>query len=621
MSLSSSHDAKELVKQAIDIVDLVGKYVQLRRQGRNYVAVCPWHDDSRPSLQVNPERQSFKCWVCDIGGDIFSFVMKMDGVSFPEALAMLADQAGIALKPTPKSAQSAGGGPTDKRILYQAMAWAENQYHECLLRDPEGEPARKYLEKRGISAASIEQFHIGFAPNRWDWLQRRASAAGYQPKTIETIGLIVSRPEGGNPYDRFRGRVLFSIRDVQGRPVGMSGRVLPESGSTSPAKYINPPETPLFAKSSLLFGLDRAHEPIRKSHTAMIMEGNTDCIMAHQFGFTNAVAAMGTAVGIRHIQILKRYADRILLILDGDEAGQKRTNEVLELFVAENVDLRILTLPDDLDPCDFLLAQGPEAFRDMLANQAVDALEHAFRMATRGIDLVRDVHAGSQALERLLAIVAKAPRLRADTTRDERFREEKILQRLASSFRVSEHGVRERLTNLRREAGRRGPSPATVEAAQDSAPKPIEKPDPWDRELLELLIRFPACFPRARSALRAEQIVSAACRRIFEISCALADGGMEPTFERLMLEIEHPVLKNFLVGLDEAAAAWRIADPHVLLEALIQGFERREVRERYPGTAGMLREGKIDESQKLDLLRQIVEQERLRNGISAPTDG
>jgi len=619
VSFSSSLDAKELVRQAIDIVDLVGKYVQLRRQGRNYVGLCPWHDDTRPSLQVNPERQSFKCWVCDIGGDVFSFVMKMDGVTFPEALAMLADQAGIPLKPAKEGPRGASGGASDKRYLYQVMAWAEKQFHECLLHDPEAEPARKYLRERAISSASVSRFRLGFAPNRWDWIQRRAAKEGFDLKALEAVGLVVAAPEGGNPYDRFRGRVLFPIRDVQGRPVGLGGRVLPESGSTSPAKYINSPETPLFAKSNLLYGLDVARDPIRKSRTAVVMEGYTDCIMAHQNGFDNAVAVLGTALGSRHVQILKRFADRILLVLDGDEAGQRRTNEVLELFVAENVDLQIVTLPDNLDPCDFLRARGADAFREQLMTAAVDALEHAFRAATRGIDIVRDVHAGSEALERLLGIVAKAPRLRLDTTRDDRFREEKILQRLAASFRVGERDVRERLTAIRRAGERRTGSIRSREAGAEAAPpSPAATADPWERGLLELLMRHPECLAGARAVVGAEQIASAGCRSIYAACCRIADAGIVPTFERLMLEFDDPAVKSLLVELDETGAARKIADPQALLEELIKSFERSKALKRYPGTAGLLREGRLDESQELDLLRSIVQQERIRHGWVAP---
>ena len=275
---------------------------------------------------------------------------------------------------------------------------------------------------------------------------------------MEAVGILARPAEGGNLYDRFKGRLLFSIRDAQGRPVGIGGRVLPELGTTSPAKYVNSPETPLFTKSKLLYGLDLAREALRKNRTALVMEGYTDVIVAHQYGFQNAVAVLGTALGESHIRLLKAHADRIVLVLDGDEAGTKRANEVLELFVAQQADLRILTLPEDLDPCDFLHKYGAEAFSELLATKAVDALDHAYEVATRGIDVERDVHGVGRAIERLLGILAKAPRLSGDTRGDARIQEQKIVQRLAAKFRVDEQELRRRLTALRRRSEK--PRPA-----------------------------------------------------------------------------------------------------------------------------------------------------------------
>ena len=628
VSLGSSLDTKELVKQAIDIVDLVGSHMQLRRQGRNYVGLCPWHDDTRPSLQVNPERQSFKCWVCDIGGDIFTFVMKIEGVTFPEALAMLADRAGIPMKPRRGESAGPGGDAQDKRTLYAAMVWAESKYHDCLLRSPEAEPARQYLQQRRITPESIDKFHLGFAPNSRNWILQQASGSQYTPKVLETIGLVARGDQGGSLYDRFRGRVLFSIRDPQNRPVGFGGRILPESGASSPAKYVNSPETPLFSKSNLLYGLDVARDALRKSRTALVMEGYTDCIFAHQHGFEDAVAVLGTALGERHVRILKRFADRIVLVLDGDEAGQRRANEVLELFVAEQVDLRIVTLPEGMDPCDFLTRHGSAAFADLLDTRAVDALEHAFGAATRGVDLDGDVHGSSQALEYLVSIVAKAPRLRSDTTREDRFREEKILQRLAARFRVPEEVVRRRLTALRR-SSRRKPAmhvPPQPEASRPEADVPVGTMDPWQRELLEILLQHPELVPAARAVIQPEQLEFEPCRRIYETCCRLSDRGSTPTFDCLMLEFDDPALKSLLVELDEKGRAKATADPGTLLEELIGSFQSREAERQYAAAEGKLRERRLDPSEQLDLLRKIqrqatARQRRARGGISDPTDG
>ncbi len=655
VAFDSSFDAKEQVRQAIDIVDLLGKYnLQLRRQGRGYVTHCPWHDDTRPSLQVNPQRQSWKCWPCDIGGDIFSFVMKMEGVDFPEALAMLADRAGIKLqRPSPsESGPSVAGGPSlsggiDKRTLYKAAAWVERQYHECLIHSPEAEPARSYFQNRGITPESIERFQLGFAPLDRDWILKQAGGSASRAKVLEMIGVMRRSSSGGGLYDLFRGRGLFSIHDVQGRSVGMGGRLLPGVETFLPGKYVNSPETPLFRKSHLLYGLDLAKEAIHKSKikTALVMEGYTDVIVAHQFGFNNAVAVLGVALGETHVRILKRFVDRIILVLDGDEAGQKRANEVLELFVAQQVDLRILTLPDSLDPCDFLQTRGAEAFAELLATGTVDALDHAFRSATSGIDLDRDIHGAGQALERLIGILAKAPRLQSDTTSEDRLREEKFLQRFAALFRVSETEVRRRLTALRRRLKDRPVQAASISAVPSepaaeeggdqgvrgrrlhSKTEPIWRPgeaiDTFEREFAELLIVYPDSWPAAREAIAPEQLASSAVRWIYETGCRLLDAGLLPDFDRLILEFDDPSLKSLLVDLDEQGRAKgsRLAEPAELLREIINAFHRREVEKQQPGQLVALRERNLDEGQEKDLLQKIVQQARSRQGITDPTDG
>ena len=436
----SSLDAKEQIRQAIDIVDLVGSVVQLRRQGRNYVGLCPWHDDSRPSLQVNPERQSFKCWVCDIGGDVFSFMMKMEGVEFPEALAMLADRAGIALeKPRGREAVRTGRGRPGRSGARSTSGpstrpWPGPSSSTTIAcsNSPEAEPARKYLQERGITAESIEQFHLGFSPDRAraGSCQRAGGTPepGADPGDDRPAG-PARRPAAASTTVSAAGCCFPSATSRAGRSDWAAACC--RDCSDSPAKYVNSPETPLFSKSHLLYGLDLAREAIRKSRTALVMEGYTDCIVAHQYGFTNAVAVLGTALGEAHIRMLKRFADRIVLVLDGDEAGQRRANEVLELFVAQQVDLRILTLPDELDPCEFLQERGGEAFRQLLETRRSTpwTMPSGRRPAASTGNATST--APAQALERLVAIVAKAPRLQHDTTGASRLREQKILEQLA----------------------------------------------------------------------------------------------------------------------------------------------------------------------------------------------
>ena len=368
-SFDSSPDLVEQIRQATDIVDLVRSYVsEIRRDGRGYKALCPWHNDTRPSLQINSERQSWKCWVCDLGGDVFSFVMQKEDMGFREALELLAERANIELQPRSPDRPNPA---EDKNTLYAAMAWAEGQFHECLLCSPEGQVAREYLRERDVSDESIAKFHIGFSPNEWTWLIDKAKITPFSPAVLEAAGLSLRSPKSGWPYDRFRGRVLFSIRDRQRRPIALGGRVLPQFADDRTPKYINSLETPLFSKSNQLYGLDVARDAIAKSRQVLVMEGHTDVVAAHQFGLQNAVAVLGTAIGERHLQLLRGLADTVVLVLDGDEFGRKQANEALELFVAQQIDLKILTLPDGLDPADYLAQHGRQAM-EMLITRAVD---------------------------------------------------------------------------------------------------------------------------------------------------------------------------------------------------------------------------------------------------------
>ena len=298
-------------------------------------------------------------------------------------------------------------------------------------------------------------------------------------------------------------------------------------------------------------------------------------------------------------------------------------NEVLELFIAENVDLRILTLPEDNDPCEFLLEHGREAFADLLETRAVDALEHAFRSFTRGIDLVNDVHASSEALERMVAILAKAPRLRPDTTADNVLRRERVLTQLALSFRVPEEEVRRRLTSLRRASAQRPvyqEEPAYSEHDQDRD-RPAGKIAPFERELLEILLRRPELLSQAREYVQPEHILFPAARVIFAKMCSVFDEGITPTFDRLMLEFEDARSKALLVDIDEGATAKETDHPEALLEEWIRRFKRREEEKHFPTITGTLREGGLDESEETELFLKMLEQQRARHGISEPTDG
>lgn len=626
MSFGAAFDAKEQVRQAIDIVDLVGSYIQLRRQGRNLVGLCPWHDDSRPSLQVNPDRQSFKCWVCDYGGDIFSFIMRAENLEFREALEMLAERAGIQLRSPSHPDGEPGGAPPrpedDKRTLYRVLAWAEEQFHHCLMTAPEAEPGRVYLAERGLSADTIRRFRLGFAPDRWDWLLERARGSDWSAAILERVGLLRRKELGGGHYDWFRGRVMFSIRDARSRPIAFGGRVLPQLAGDRVAKYINSPETPLFSKSRELYALDVAREHFKNDGGAIVMEGYTDVLMAHQYDISNCVAVLGTALGERHLQLLRRYTDRITLVLDGDAAGRRRTNEILDnllaLFEKNLIDLRILTLPEGIDPCDFIVEHGSEKFHELIG-QAVDALEHKFNAVTNGLDTLVDTHRASQAAEQLLGTLAQIRPAGGSASSETMLREEQMLGRIARKFHLQEESLRSRLVAIRHAARSR---PAAQRPASDSTPSgdqsraravvPTRLADlpTWDRGLLELLILDPSYTTRLQEAIQPAAISSPAARAIFVACCRLAEQGDSQDFGRLLAEFDDPAMKNLLVVLDESAATKANADRDRWLADLFETYRRRADETQRRAVLAAARQSDASAEQ---LLAQFCEQTKSKH--------
>ena len=397
------------IKNAIDIVALVGEYLPLRRAGSKYKALCPWHDDHNPSLEVNPERQSFKCWSCGKGGDIFDFVMNFEHVEFPEALRMLADRAGIALE-SPPSTASPSRGPSKTELL-EVNAWAEEVFARALQNSAE---VLGYVDSRGLTQQSAERFRLGYAPEERGWLLALARRQRISMEMLEQAGLTGHSPDSpGLVRERFRGRLIFPIHDDRGRTIGFGGRILPEveiklaAEGKHVAKYLNGPETSLFHKRSILYAADQARVASREAGWVAVVEGYTDVIAAHQVGVCNVVGTMGTALGEDHVRALRRLADRVVLVFDGDEAGQSAEDRALELFLGSELDLRVLTLPPNLDPCDFILQVGGDAFRG-LAERAADPLSYLLTRAAARFDLESE-EGTRRAAEWALGIMSRVP--------------------------------------------------------------------------------------------------------------------------------------------------------------------------------------------------------------------
>lgn len=621
MSFLFDPSDKERVRAATDIVELVGGRLELRRQGSMYVATCPWHNDTRPSLQVNPSRQIWKCWVCDIGGDVFNFIMRMEGCSFAEAMERLAERAGIALHK-----RSAPGGPSRgsqradvKADLHRILKWAEDFYHHYLLEAPDAAPARDYLAQRGILEHSIQAFRLGMAPGGWSSLLEAAVPQKVVPVQLDAAGLVVKREKSSGYYDRFRNRLMFPIRDRDGKTIAFGGRVLP--GSEERAKYINSPETRLFHKSRQLYGFDVAHLPIHRLRQAVVMEGYTDVIIAHQMGVDNAVAVLGTALGPAHLKTLRHSCDSVVLLLDGDEAGQRRSDEVLELFLHAQLDVRVVTLPEGLDPADFLLQRGVDAFHKAVGS-AGDALEFRMRRATAGFDPLNDTHRAHRAVEEILSLLAKVPHSGLISNEAFRIRQNQILPRLARQFGIPEDALRQQLTALRSKQTRiqRVDRMAAVsEPAAGSAPavyKPSEL-SPFERELLELLVIAPQVAPIALERVHSGWLECEAARAMLDAYHRLDFSGVSLEFESVLVALEDPSLKSLLVTLHEQAVAkLRLTSdtPEDRLGVLTQRIGQRHQEIRQQRLVEKLQQG-VSEGEEISILQDVIRQARLRQGL------
>jgi DNA primase len=520
----------EQIKLANDIVDVVGGYVALRPVGPTFKGLCPFHDDHRPSFDVDPRRQRYRCWSCGEYGDVFNFVQKHERVDFREALELLARRAGISLKNTQDSPQQ-----RSRALMLDVIKWAAGLYQHALFNAPLGEAARAYLGERGLAVETLRRFGVGFAPGGWTWLVQRAREEGVSFELLEKVGLIALKEERGH-YDRFRDRVMFPIRDAQGRPVGFGGRILPGSPYADRApKYYNSTDTPLFTKSEHLYGLDQARQAAATAGFLAVVEGYTDVLMAHQLGVPQVVATMGTALNARHVQHLRRWTPRVVLVFDADEGGDTGVDRALEIFASQEVDLAVATLPDGLDPCDLLVRRGPEPFRAALA-AAVDALEFKLNRVLAGED-ARSVEGRRRAVDAVLGVIAQAPAMPGQAGA---VKQQLMVSRVAQRLALQEKTVWARLAELR--AGRRNDREAKPAETHGQAPAAAH-----ERQLLECLLAEPTQVPRAVAELMPDEIAHPGLRLLLQGLYALYGDGLAPTLDNLRARLDNaPLLDHAL---------------------------------------------------------------------------
>lgn len=589
------------LRSASDIVGVISQHVSLKRVGKNLSGLCPFHKEKTPSFYVNPHKQFYKCYGCGEGGDVISFVRKVGGLGFPEAVRQLAQQFHVALpeRDDPAAARKA----TERELLTRVNAWAVS-FFEANLRRP-GNPGMDYLLSRGLTGESISAFRLGYALDEWDAFLSAASAAGFTSELLERAGLVLPGKEGKGHYDRFRGRVIFPIFDPHGSPIAFGARILGAEKPGEP-KYLNSPATPIFSKGSALYGLEKAGATIRHEGRVAVMEGYTDVIRSHQAGVTWAVATLGTALTAEHGRLLKRYTDQVVLVYDADAAGKKAADRGLDVFLQANFLVKVCTLPEGADPCDFFAHAGPDEFASRVsgAEELVDYRLSQARLQGR----FATVKEQSDVLGGILATVASIP----DPAQGEL-----MVKRISEKTGVTEAALWRRL--------RGGKDPVPSSAPSRSSPEPQAPPKAGsviERALLDVLLKDPLVARQDPDPARVARLVlenealSDPFRAAFLRGISLsAEGPWDPQAYLAALGEDEDAKRLVIEAWDEAAPK---GDPRRLWQDCLRRLEKHASDREGLRLRSLL-------SEEPDAFRQLVENRRrealgLRTAPQAASD-
>lgn len=586
------------VQHANDIAEVISEHLKLDKRGKEMVGVCPFHTDHKPSLYVNLSKQIFKCFACGAGGDVLKFVQMKENLTFPQAIERLAQRAGIRLEPVGTrrgdEAQSTG---LDTATLARINIWALNHWTANLWDEQKGVAARDYLAQRKITVETAKTWQLGLAVEGWDDLVARATEKKAATKYLVQAGLAVEKERGGC-YDKFRNRLMFPIVDVTGRVIGFGGRTLADD----PAKYMNSPATALFDKSHSLYGLDLARQAISNTGTAVVAEGYTDVIMAHQFGVRNVVAALGTSLTSGHARILKRYAKRIVLLFDSDVAGKSAANRALEICLAEKVDVQLAFVPEGKDPCDYLLEAGADAFRAVI-DAAKDVLEFKWNVLEQQLEKGENLADRTEAIRQFLQTAAAA----FESRKMDSISRTVILSRLGELLKSPPSRIEEEMTKIQQQRQRsaRNESPA-VDAMPESQETQVTLLNRLQREILEVLLHEPGLYDVVADRIKPADFASdAALGEIAAVLFGCLKEGLEPELARLYGQIESPATAALLGELE--AVGDSKGDPQVRLEALVKAFEEIRRKQEVERLKNNHRQQEGDETDYLRKAQQLVQ--------------
>jgi DNA primase len=553
------------LKRQADIVRVIQDYVQLKKKGANWMACCPFHKEKTASFSVSPAKEIFYCFGCHKGGSVFNFVMEMERVSFPEAIKLVAEKSGV---PVPKLVEDSRFEA--KRQLADEVIelnkWALEWWEQQLESSSEARIARDYLLQREITDETRKTFHLGYAPDSWDALSIHLRQKGASQEQIDRSGLVVKKDEGGRTYDRFRGRLVFPVLDIQGRPIAFGGRTL----RNEDAKYINSPETPAFVKGRNLFGLNLTRDEIRRAGFVILVEGFLDLIVPYQFGVRNAVASLGTALTSDQARLISRFARKVVVNYDGDNAGVQAAKKSIEILLAEDLEVKILVLPDGADPDEFIRKSGVSEYHKQ-RGLAQTHLQFVIDQAVRDRKL-------NNPADKEAAIDEVLPYIRAVRSR---IQKREYFDIAMDSLRIADAGMRRELWHSIRQAG---DGSRVADSSKSAIKRTQVKPTVAEMKLLELLLAHADLRQLVLTKLQAADYEDMPTAPIFRALVEADREGVEPDFDFLAQKIagepSEVLLPGLLMAESDNAGEENLPAPEIAAERCLAALKLMQVDRR-----------------------------------------
>src|ERR1700722_11477655 len=595
----------EQIRSASDIVDVIGSYIPLKRAGANFTALCPFHKEKTPSFNVNPQKQIFHCFGCHKGGDIFTFVKEYENIEFPDAVRRLAKRPKIPRQMDNNPAQQQSRHIKDG--LLQVHEQITQRWQNALASEASAQPARDYLATRGVSAEAIKLFRLGYAPDLWDDTVNWAKSKGHDLALVEQGGLILRKDGSDGHYDRFRGRLIFPICDEQGRVIGFSGRVL--SAEVKTAKYVNSPETPIFTKGKVFFGLDKSKRALLDTQSAIVCEGQLDLIACFMAGVQNIVAPQGTALTADHARILKRYVDEAVLCFDSDNAGQNAAVRTLDSLLASGLAIRVAVVPSPHDPDSFIKESGGEAFK-----QLIEKAEGFFDYYLNRLCATNDLTTDKGRLEVLQQMATAVHKTGNAVLID------KYAQKTALRLGVAPEAVRAEF----KKASRLKTAPPAVEkhsgpdADEEKAVVEVPRPSAPEFWLLKLILLHDDTVAWIRAHLDPNWVVHPHVRHVVSSRLAVADDSWQG-IAAFLAECESGEMRSMIT---EATAEDRVVlNPEQQLTDITLRLRNQFIDRQLSGLTQSVNQPGTAEAEHLDLIRQQQTLRQLKKQPLAPLSG